>query len=366
MHAGPLARAGSTAAAILRRMSLDLPRLLDRFDAAIGTLREQHAPDGPGFAIALSVGGEALRRVQHGMAHLEWPQPVAGDTRFYLASESKPWVAALVMQAVADGRVTLDDDLRTRLPALAGCSQPVRLGHLLRHTSGIDDYLYLWGLQLGHDEHDLVSQAQALELIRRAGDLDFDPGSRHDYSNSNYVLLADWLERDAGLPLDEIARRRFFEPWGLHDTSFERDPRRVLPRRARSYRHDPARGWQDLPVHLASWGDGGLWSTPDDLLRAEAHWLDDWRRHGEASLLARCSADDGGRFGPPEAMYRFGLEVVPREGGRLMFHGGAFAGFSSLVLRGLDEGWALVVLANGEGFDASASGWVERLLGGGG
>lgn len=346
-------------------MSLDLPRLLDRFDTAIGTLREQHAPDGPGFAIALTVDGEAVRRAHHGMAHLEWPQPVAGDTRFYLASESKPWVAALVMQAVAAGRVTPDQDMRALLPALAGCSLPVRLGHLLRHTGGIDDYLYLWRMQLGHDEHDLVTQAQALALIRRAGDVDFDPGSRHEYSNSHYVLLADWLERDAGLPLDEIARQRLFAPWGLHDTSFERDPRRVLPRRARSYRHDPARGWQDLPVHLGSWGDGGLWSTPDDLVRAEAHWLEDWRRHGEASLLGRCSADDGGRFGPGEPMYRFGVEVVPREGGSLMFHGGAFAGFSSLVLRGLDEGWALVVLANGEGFDASASGWMERLFGAG-
>jgi CubicO group peptidase (beta-lactamase class C family) len=351
---------------MLRRMSLDLPRLLDRFDTAIGTLRELHAANGPGFAIALTVDGEALRRAHHGMAHLEWLQPVAGDTRFYLASESKPWVAALVMQAVAAGRVTLDQDMRALLPALAGCSQPVRLGHLLRHTGGIDDYLYLWRMQLGHDEHDLVTQAQALALIRRAGDVDFDPGSRHEYSNSHYVLLADWLERDAGLPLDEIARRRFFEPWGLHDTSFENDPRRVLPRRARSYRRDPARGWQDLPVHLASWGDGGMWSTLDDLVRAEAHWLDDWRRHGEPSLLARSGADDGGPFWPAALMYRFCVEVVPRAGRSLMFHGGAFAGFSSLVLRAPDAGWALIVLANGEGFDASASGWMERLSGDGG
>ncbi|MBZ8144050.1 hypothetical protein CLD22_30215, partial [Rubrivivax gelatinosus] len=74
-------------------------------------------------------------------------------------------------------------------------------------------------------------------------------------------------------------------------------------------------------------------------------------------------ADDCGRFGPADLMYRFGVEVVPRDGGSLMFHGGAFAGFSSLVLRGLDEGWALVVMANVEGFDASASVWTGRLLG---
>ena len=341
-------------------MPLDTVRLLDHFDTAIATLRDQHDAHGPGFSIALTMDGQAIRIAHHGQAHLEWQQPLAGDTRFYLASESKCWVAALVMDAVAAGRVALDADMRDALPALAGCEQPVRLGHLLRHTSGIDDYLYLWRMQLGHDENDLVTQAQALELIRRAGDVDFEPGTRHDYSNSNYVLLADWLERDAGMPLDEIARSRFFEPWGLRDTSFERDPRRVLPRRARSYQPDASGGWRELPVNLGSCGDGGMWSTSDDLVRAEARWLDDWRRHGAGSRLARCAAEDA-RFGPAGHPYGFGIEVRAHGHRQLLFHGGGFAGFSSLVLRSLEDGCALIVLANIEGFDASVTTWADRL-----
>lgn len=341
-------------------MTLDAARLLDRFDTAIATLRDQHDAHGPGFSIALTIDGQAPRTAHHGQAQMEWQQPLSGDTRFYLASESKPWVAALVMEAVAAGRVALDADMRDALPALAGCEQPVRLGHLLRHTSGIDDYLYLWRMQLGHADDDLVTQAQALELIRRAGDVDFEPGTRHDYSNSNYVLLADWLERDAGLPLDEIARRRFFEPWAMRDTSFERDPRRVLPRRARSYLPGASGGWRELPVNLGSWGDGGMWSTLDDLVLAQAQWLDDWRRHGAGSLLARCAAEDA-RFGPAGHPYGFGIEVRPHEHRQLMFHGGSFAGFSSLVLRSVEEGCALIVLANIEGFDASVTTWADRL-----
>jgi CubicO group peptidase (beta-lactamase class C family) len=340
-------------------MSLDVPRLLDCFDAAVAMLRERHDPLGPGFSIALTVDGEAVRTAHHGQAQLEWQQPLAGGTRFYLASESKFWVAALVMDAVAAGRVTLDTDMRDALPALAGCGHPVRLGHLLRHTSGIDDYLYLSRMQLGHHEDDLVTQAQALALVRRAGDVDFEPGARHDYSNSNYVLLADWLERDSGLPLDELARRRFFVPWGLRDTSFESDPRRVLPRRARSYRRSEG-GWRELPVNLATWGDGGMWSTLDDLVQAEACWLDDWRRQGSNALLALCAGNDG-RFGPADLPYRFGVDVIVHDRRRLLFHGGGFAGFSSLVLRCLEDGCALVVLANVDGFDASAETWSERL-----
>jgi len=345
-------------------LSPELSRLLDRFDAATDGLRAEHSPNGPGFSAALVADGQALRCVHHGMAHLEWQQPLAGDTRYYLASESKPWVAALVLNAVADGRLALDTDLRPQLPALASYEQPLCAGHLLRHTSGIADYLFLWGAQLGRHDNDVVTQAQALDLIRRADDVSFAPGSRHDYSNSNYVLLAEWLQQDAGCRFDELARQRFFEPWGLRHTSFEDQPWRVLPRRARSYgRVTPETGdWQELPVALASWGDGGLWSTPDDLILAERHWLDDWRRHGEHSLLARSCAEDA-RFGPADEPYRFGLEVLPHAGHRFMFHGGAYAGFTSLVLRCPDQGLSLVLLSNAQGFDSSAATWVDRLWG---
>jgi CubicO group peptidase (beta-lactamase class C family) len=343
-------------------MSPDPSRLLDRFDGAIERLRDAYPADGPGFSAALLVDGQAARRVHHGMAHLEWPQPLAGDTRYYLASESKPWIAALVLDAVAAGRLSLDTDLRTVLPSLATYQQPICTGHLLRHTSGIDDYLYLWHMQLGQHEHDVVTQAQALDLIRRADDVSFTPGLRHDYSNSNYVLLAEWLQHDAGCRLDELAQRRFFEPWAMPNTSFEDQPWRVLPRRARSYgRLKPeVPEWHELPVALATWGDGGLWSTLDDLVVAEERWLDDWRRHADHSLLARCCADDA-RFGPLDEPYRFGLELLPHDGRRFMFHGGAYAGFTSLVLRCPEQGLSLLLLSNAQGFDASAATWLPLL-----
>jgi CubicO group peptidase (beta-lactamase class C family) len=341
-------------------MTLDDSRLLDRFDGAVARLREQYDGLGAGFALALTVEGRRVRSACHGQANLEWQQPISGDTRFYLASESKTWVAALAMEAVAAGQISLDADMREALPALADCDRPVSLGHLLRHTSGVDDYLYLWKMQLGHDEDDLVTQEQALALIRRSGEVNFEPGTRHDYSNSNYVLLADWLERTLGQPLNEIAHRRFFAPWGMNNSGFECHPGRVLPRRARSYQRADSGEWRDLPVNLATWGDGGLWSTLDDLVVAEAHWLDDWRREGPNALLARCARQDE-RFGPAGQPYSFGIEVMTHGDRPLHFHGGGYAGFSSLVLRHLSDGVALIVLANVEGFDASAATWSGRL-----
>jgi len=103
-----------------------------------------------------------------------------------------------------------------------------------------------------------------------------------------------------------------------------------------------------------------MWSTLDDLLRAEACLLDDWRRQGSNSLLALCAAEDL-RFGSAGLPYRFGTEIMSKDQRQMLFHGGGFAAFSSLALRCLEDGCALVVLANSEGFDASAKTWADCL-----
>jgi hypothetical protein len=77
-------------------------------------------------------------------------------------------------------------------------------------------------------------------------------------------------------------------------------------------------------------------------------------------MLARCAGNDA-RFGATDHPYGFGIEVMAHGCRRLLFHGGGFAGFSSLVLRSLEDGCALIVLANVEGFDASAETWSKRL-----
>ena len=344
------------------RMDMDTLALLNRWDRITERLCADQPVDEPGFSLALVKDGLALRSVHHGMAELAWSRPLDGATRYYLASESKPWVAALVLEAVAEGRLDLNADLRPTLPALRACDQPVCAGHLLRHCSGIDDYLYLWQAQLSHHAQDVVSQAQALALIERTGEQSFPPGSRFDYSNSNYVLLAEWLQQDSHQSLAELAQARFFGPWGMLQTSFENDPLCVLPRRARSYGrlNCESAGWQERPVALATWGDGGLWSTLDDLVLAEGHWQADWRAHGARSLLGRCAAEDD-RFAPAGQPYRYGLEVVEHAGLRMLFHGGAYAGFTSLILRCPAQCLSLVLLSNREGFALSERQWLQWL-----
>lgn len=326
-------------------------------------LRAAQGSDEPGFALALIVEGQVLRQVSHGMAHLEWQQPIAADTRFYLASESKPWTAALMLDCVAAGRIGLDEDVRERLPALQSYEQPIRLGHLLRHTSGIADCLFLWDAQLGRHEHDVVTQAQALELIRRADDVSFTPGSRFEYSNSNYVLLAELLQQLEGCSLAELARRRCFGPWGMLNSSFEEQPGRVMQRRARSYEGQEPQAWLDVPVPLACWGDGGMWSSLSDLTQVECRWQAQGPDGPDYQFLLGACLQEDPRFAPADAPYRFGLEILQHGAREFAFHGGGYAGFSALLLRCPGERSSLVVLSNRDGLDVSTATWLEAVWG---
>lgn len=332
--------------------------------AQAGELCRAHGAGGPGFCAALVVKGEVLAQHVHGLAHLEWQQPIDADTRFYLASEAKPWTAAFIMRSVAAGKIALDEDVRGRLPALASYTQPILLGHLLRHASGIEDYLTLWHAQLGRGDHDVLQPEQALELIRRAHDVRFTPGSQYAYSNSNYVLLAELLAQLEGCSLAELAAQLCFEPWRMPSTSFEREPWRVMPRRARSYEPDALHpgAWLDAPVPLATWGDGGLWSTLADLTQAERQWQQDPQGPAHELLLARCCAEDE-RFAPLGQTYRFGVEVLRHAGREFAFHGGCYASFTSLVLRCPSEQLSLLVLSNREGFDARGPRWLKAVWG---
>jgi CubicO group peptidase (beta-lactamase class C family) len=342
-----------------------LAQLADRLDTAVDRLRATHRPDEPGFALALIAEGQVLRQVTHGMAHLEWQQPITADTRFYLASESKPWTAALMLACVAAGRISLDEDVRARLPALQSYEQAIRLGHLLRHTSGVADYLGLWHAQLGRHEHDVVTQAQALELIRLADDVRFTPGSRFEYSNSNYVLLAELLRQLEGCSLAELARRRCFGPWGLLDSSFEEQPGRVMQRRARSYESEQPQVWLDAPVPLASWGDGGLWSSLSDLTQVECRWQAQGPNGSDYQFLLGACLQEDPRFAPADAPYRFGLEVLRHGAREFAFHGGGYAGFSAMLLRCLGERSSLLLLSNRDGLDTSTDTWLEAIWGNG-
>ncbi len=318
-----------------------MQRLKDHFLAA----RSKLSSDGPGFSAVTVENGEISFELHHGMASVELQVPLGGTSAYYLASESKQFTAACVMKAVRDGLVTLDSDVVTYLPELSGFKQAFPLKSLLNHTSGIPDYLPLIGLQLYRHESDYFGNEQILGLISRLDSVEFETSSEYRYSNSNYILLAKLVERLAGMPLADYAKRNLFQPLGIERLTFDSDRFSVLRNRVTSYEADATRP-QSLKQSLANAntvGDGGMYGSTDELVLWEKNWHSEWADQDSLlwSMLQPSPLTNGTAL-----PYRFGLELSAYSGEPYVFHGGGMWGFRTMILRIPARQLSIIHLAN--------------------
>jgi D-alanyl-D-alanine carboxypeptidase len=205
--------------------------------------------------------------VAAGLADVHARRRMRPDDRFWIGSITKAFVATVVMQLVAEDRLGLDDTVEGLLPGRIRAGQRIRLRHLLNHTSGIPEYMRLdpWATAVSRNPSVVIP---AHRLVSSAGrmPLDFEPGSRASYSNTNYLVLAEIVERETGRTIGRVLQARIFAPLGLRSTGFVRGSRAVGGNRVRGYDVSGPRP-VDVSLHRLGgpWADGALVSSARDL-----------------------------------------------------------------------------------------------------
>ncbi len=157
------------------------------------------------------------------MASLEHDVPITPTSAFYAASVSKQFTAFAVAMLAQQGKLSLDDDIRKWIPEVPDFGKTITVRHLIHHTSGLRDYFGLLGMT-GWPSDGPVTEARFLDLVSRQKALNFDPGSRHLYSNTGYVLLSILVKRVSGQSLREFADQSIFAPARHEQQSFSRRP----------------------------------------------------------------------------------------------------------------------------------------------
>jgi CubicO group peptidase (beta-lactamase class C family) len=224
----------------------------------------------PGCAVGVGVGGQSVLERAYGMADLEHDVPNTPDTVFEAGSVSKQFTAAAVLLLVVDGKIQLDDRVRTYIPELPDYGMPLTVRHMLTHTSGLRDWGSLAGIA-GWPRGDRVhTHDHVVDILSRQKALNFTPGTRWSYSNSGYNLSAVLVDRVSGMSFAEFSRTRLFEPLGLTSTTWRDDYTRIVPKRAVAYASGRGGGYRmDMPFENVH-GNGGLLTTVSDLLRWNA------------------------------------------------------------------------------------------------
>ena len=296
-------------------------------------------PDEPGCSAAVGVEGEVVWEGVQGVADLDQGKRITPETVFDIGSVSKQFTAAAILllarrrEAVPGGPPVRS----SRWPAVGRH----RVGdQLMHHTSGIPDYTELL-IDGGHAFTDQVSQEQTLQVLATVPSLEFAPGSRWEYSNSNYVLLAEVVKQVSGQPLPDLLSSRIFRPL---DLNMVMDPEPANPQKALSYAKD-AEGFSPLDFHWEQVGDGAIHATPHELVR----WADNYRTGavGGDDLLTAQTAD------PVQAQgaYSYGAGIFVNQDGTL-WHEGDWEGFLTAFRVSDDRRTAVAVSCNRNEGDA--------------
>lgn len=302
---------------------------------------EYDRTDSPGCALGVVQDGELVYARGYGMADLDLGVALSPTSVFRIGSTSKQFTAATVVLAAENGELSLDDDIRTYLPEMPEYDRPVTIRMLLHHTSGVRDYLTLTDLA-GFRPDDWYTEAEALELVARQRETNFEPGTEHLYSNSGYFLLSRIVDRATGRSLREYAREHLFRPLGMIHTHFHDDHTEVVPGRASGYapRGD---GFRISMTTLDMVGDGGVFTSVEDLVAWDRNFYDP-RVGGPAfvaTLLARGVLANGDTLD-----YALGLSHGEYRGLPVVEHGGGFVGFRAQMTRFPEQRFTVICLCN--------------------
>lgn len=324
--------------------------MLIPFDQIDELFRKHDSTKAPGCAFAIVKDGEIVYKKGFGMATLEHSAVILPHTAFYIASCSKQFAAFCIALLEEKGLLAVTDDVRKYIPELPDYGEVIQIQHLIRHTSGLRDYLELNALG-GRANDELITPDDALTAIISQKNLNFMPGERYLYSNSGYFLLSELVLRITGQTLRQFAQENIFGPLGMTNTHFHDNRHEPVPNRAIGYRFVPGKGFQINIPGLETVGSGGIYSTVEDLALWDRNFYHNILGKGDPALIQRILETTTLNNGEPFS-YAFGLTVEKYRGVDRVEHSGNNGGYSAEFARYPEHNLTIICLANGNNISA--------------
>ena len=246
-------------------------------------------PNSPGFAVGLIRDGHLFFERGYGSANLDYETPITIDTQFHLASLSKQFTASAIALLVLKKKLSLNDPVARYIPEASKYGSRLRVKHLVYMTSGLHEYFNTsrkdaepWYTAYYFTRDEAIKSALAPSQLL------FQPGTRYDYSNTNFMLLTLIVERVSGEPFAVFMKKRIFDPLEMHETEINDDSTAIIRNRATGYAPRDARtisqlrgvgvfarpgpGWVMLARNSPHFGGSGVFSSLRDLAKWDENW----------------------------------------------------------------------------------------------
>ncbi|MBI2427538.1 MAG: beta-lactamase family protein [Ignavibacteriales bacterium] len=318
-------------------------------------MKEFNAPNVPGASVLVVKNDSVVFKKAYGYADVTDKRAVTTTTNFRLASITKQFTAMSVILLAERGQLSFDDPITKFFPDFPSYGKEITVRHLLTHTSGLVDYESL----IPDSQTVQVLDADCLTLMYDIDSLYFPVGTKYQYSNTGYALLALIVEKVSGKRFADFLKENIFTPVGMATTVAFENGISIVPNRA--YGHSrtdtvpPFESRQERNPKSGSWiqtdqsntsavlGDGGIYSNVEEM----AAWISAlWNFKlipQQTQQLAWSSAvlNDGTAID-----YGMGWHIETYNGIRHPHHGGSTRGFRNHILVFPDQKLMLIILTN--------------------
>lgn len=297
--------------------------------------------NGPGAIVYIKKGDNILYNKAFGQASIELNVGMTTNNVFNLASVSKEFTAISILQLAEKGKLSLEDNLNKYLPNYSKTRNQIKIKHLLSHTSGLKSHTDMTWANTDARKH-FESTSEAIDYFK-IDTIKFQIGERHDYSNVNFMLLANIIEKVSGLDYPKYLEKYIFEPLNMTNTSYPEEDELIL-NQATGYEFKDGK-IVHARYHSVSQtkGAGGIHSTVEDLSK----WYDGLM---SSKLISRESLviawspfqlNDG-----THSVYGYGFYNDKKFGKTAIFHNGFIFGYSTSDLFFPEDDVLILVASN--------------------
>lgn len=296
----------------------------------------------PGMAIGIVSNKKMIYSRGFGLSNLEHNIENTPKTSFNIASNSKQFTAAAIVLLAMKKKIKLNQSVKDFFPEFPSYFKQVTINHLLHHTSGLRDFsqiTYLSGLR----PYDYYNNEDILKWIENQKAFNFAPGEAFLYSNSNYWLLGQIVKKVANISLAEFVKKEIFKPLKMNDTNFIDNNTTVIKNRASGYSYSRRRGFRNIISTLEHTGNGGVYTTVNDLKKWTVAFYNKTTLNAEfwKLMTTKGTLNNGG-----EIKYACGLEIGEYKGLETIEHGGRVPGYLSDIIHFPKEKFSVIVLTN--------------------
>ena len=315
------------------------------FNAKADALLKKSFPDaGPGAAVIVTEHGKPVYEAGQGLADINAKTRITPETVFRIGSITKQFSAAIMLQLVVEGKVSLDDKLSKFLPDYPKPGADATIAELLNHTVGVQSYTDIPGWM---DEKHTAKAYTTEQMIAEFKDLPSPskPGEKWAYNNSGYVLVGAVIEKVTGKPWYQNVEERIAKPLGLKTIQYGIVEDK-MPRMARGYTDKEGKVAPSQIINMSvPHAAGALIGSVEDLAKWNAAL-----RHGKvvpAELYAKMNSPTKLPDGSSEP-YGFGMGMRDVRGHEALGHSGGIFGFSTDSIYLPKEDVFVAVFANSD------------------